>query len=143
VAFFSHRHAAVLAGLGTFGMNNMILTREFGPRVRLGTILTSADIEPDPVMEGDLCIQCSRCISHCPAQALEEGSYPDNLTDKKACTENSANLNRHYISPCGICIKVCPVGHDREFFNRTDAGMYDRDTPLKDSWDHVRRYGTR
>ncbi|HSQ94014.1 MAG TPA: epoxyqueuosine reductase, partial [Methanoregula sp.] len=40
VAFFSHRHAAFLAGLGNFGMNNMLLTPAFGPRVRFASILT-------------------------------------------------------------------------------------------------------
>jgi epoxyqueuosine reductase len=40
VAFFSHRHAAYLAGLGNFGVNNMILTPGYGPRVRFTSIFT-------------------------------------------------------------------------------------------------------
>jgi len=38
IAFFSHRHAAFLAGLGTFGVNNMLLTPQYGPRVRFGSV---------------------------------------------------------------------------------------------------------
>ena len=146
VAFFSHRHAAFLAGLGTFGVNNMLLTRAYGPRVRFGSVLTAADIEPDPLLTEDLCIRCNRCVSLCPANALEEGSYPQTLTDKKACTSNSAELNKHYTSPCGICIKVCPVGKDRVLFNHENAGIYEEtshDPSLQNAWDHVRRYGTR
>ena len=51
VTFFSHRHAAFLAGLGNFGLNNMLLTEKFGPRIRFASIFTAADIPPDPVIE--------------------------------------------------------------------------------------------
>jgi len=145
VAFFSHRHAAVLAGLGRFGVNNMVLTREFGPRVRFGSIFTTARIPSDPLIENELCIHCNRCVSLCPASALEEGEYPGVLTDKPACTAQSAALNKRHISPCGICIKVCPVGNDRAVFHREDAGIYERESgsDLQKGWEHVRRYGGR
>ncbi len=145
VAFFSHRHAAVLAGLGRFGVNNMVLTREFGPRVRYGSIFTTARIPSDPLIEDDLCIHCNRCVSLCPVSALEEGEYPGVLTDKQACSSQSATLNKRHISPCGICIKVCPVGKDRAVFHREDARIYEpgSGSDLQKGWDHVRRYGGR
>lgn len=145
VSFFSHRHAAVLAGLGTFGRNNMVLTRSWGPRVRFGTILTSARIESSPLMESSLCIRCDACVHACPVHALEEEDYPDSRTNKKACADRSAGLNEEYRSPCGICIKVCPVGADRELFGRTDIRMYEDTGPWKkyhDAWDHIRSYGS-
>src|SRR5512136_713976 len=85
IAFFSHRHAAFLAGLGTFGINNMILTPEYGPRVRFGSILSTADFPPDPLLEVQLCIRCMRCVKMCPSIALNKEGYPEGLTDKKAC----------------------------------------------------------
>ena len=65
-----------LAGLGNFGINNMLLTPEFGPRVRFASILTSAEIEPDPVLEKPLCIRCQRCVEACPVHALDGEDYP-------------------------------------------------------------------
>jgi epoxyqueuosine reductase len=144
IAFFSHRHAAMLAGIGTFGINNMILTPGYGPRVRFGSILSTADLPPDPLLETQLCIHCMRCVKMCPSNALNKESYPKGLTDKKACSYYSAELNERYISPCGICIKVCPVGEDRIIFRREDNSMYtDRDhfTDYHRAWEHVRAYG--
>jgi epoxyqueuosine reductase len=147
VAFFSHRHAAFLAGLGNFGMNNMLLTPEFGPRVRFASILTAAEIRPDPLHEKPLCVRCRRCVEACPVHALEGGDYPEGLTDKKTCATRSEDLQKRFISPCGICIKVCPVGADRTQFGREDAGMYDEDNTAFDryhrAWNHVRSYGGR
>jgi epoxyqueuosine reductase QueG len=144
VAFFSHRHAAYLAGLGTFGVNNMLLTPKYGPRVRFTSILTTADLPPDDIMQEDLCTRCMRCAHACPAHAIEEGEYPRTLTIKDRCTEHNIGLASRYISPCGICIKVCPIGEDREAFGRKDAGMYA--DPMKHperhrAWEHVRAYG--
>ena len=145
-AFFSHRHAAFLAGLGTFGVNNMLLTLQYGPRVRFGSVFTAAELPADPLLDQDLCTRCMRCVRMCPAAALGEQDYPDGLTDKKSCAAHSAELNRQGISPCGICIKVCPVGEDRKLFGREDMSIYGdkgRFPELEGAWEHVRRYGGR
>jgi len=144
VAFFSHRHAAYLSGLGTFGVNNMILTPGYGPRIRFGTVFTSAVLPADPIMEEDLCIRCMRWVMMCPSRALPGETYPEGITKKGACTQYSAGLFRRSISPCGICIKVCPVGADRAAFGRKDPDIYEKgNTPreLAQAWDHVRAYG--
>ncbi|TAJ45846.1 epoxyqueuosine reductase [Methanofollis fontis] len=144
VAFFSHRHAAYLAGLGTFGVNNMLLTPDFGPRVRFGSVLTAAELPPDPVMEGNLCTRCMACVRMCPARALGGEDYPAGLTDKHACAENSAALERRRLAPCGICAKVCPIGRDRDLYSRRNIGVYaDPPENLRRAWGHVRSYGTK
>jgi epoxyqueuosine reductase QueG len=147
VALFSHRHAALLAGLGNFGINNALLTPEFGPRVRFASILSAAEIEPDPVLLKSLCIRCRRCVKACPVHALDGGDYPRGLTDKKTCATRSEALSERFISPCGICIKVCPVGEDRKRFGREDMGIYDEENPRFDQYHragrHVRSYGGR
>ena len=145
LAFFSHRHAAYLAGLGNFGINNMLLTREFGPRVRFTSIFTAAEIPPGKVMEEPLCIRCMRCRDACPVHALGSEDYPGSLTEKGACTARSGDLARRFISPCGICIKVCPVGEDRKLFNRRKMGIYNEEDSRYGGYhrarEHVRSYG--
>jgi epoxyqueuosine reductase len=145
VAFFSHRHAAFLAGLGTFGVSNMLLSPWYGPRVRFGSIFTEADLPSDPMIDTKLCTRCLRCVRCCPSRALEEGEYPSALTDKKACVAHSAELNRRGISPCGICIQVCPVGTDRMHFRR-ESDEYENPAdrgPHYQARRHVRSFGHR
>ncbi len=55
-------------------------------------------------------------------------------------------LRKQYNSPCGICIKVCPVGRDRKVFNREDTSIYTRKDGFEryhDAWEHVQRYGSK
>ncbi|MFA4878231.1 MAG: 4Fe-4S binding protein [Methanoregula sp.] len=147
IAFFSHRHAAYLAGLGTFGINNTLLTMEFGPRIRFASVFTSAEISPDKVLEKDLCIRCMRCVDSCPVKALSGDPYPIGLTEKKTCAARSEALANRFISPCGLCIKVCPVGADRKVFGREDPDIYHEDdgrfSAYHKAWKHVRSYGGR
>jgi epoxyqueuosine reductase len=82
VADLDIRRAAVEAGLGTFGKNNLVITPEFGPRVRIGGVLTSAELVSDSKIEESLCIEgCNLCIECCPAKALKKGEK----TDVQAC----------------------------------------------------------
>ncbi len=92
VAFFSHRHAALLAGgLGTFGVNNTLLTPpEYGPRVRFGSVFTAADLPPDPLLAGDLCTRCMLCVRACPpVSALNEEDYPEASPTRRPARETA------------------------------------------------------
>jgi len=64
------RYAAVLAGLGEIGYSKVFLSPQFGPRQRLGMILTDAKLDPDPLFDGQICDGCKQCIADCPAGAL-------------------------------------------------------------------------
>lgn len=69
---FSHKHAAFAAGLGQFGLNTLFLTPQFGTHNRFVSVLTSAELEPDPIYTGpDLCDRCQKCIRACPPGALK------------------------------------------------------------------------
>ncbi len=65
-----HRIAATAAGLGAMGWSKVFLTKEFGPRQRLGIVLTEAELEPDPLVTERLCDRCMRCADECPADAI-------------------------------------------------------------------------
>ena len=75
-------HAAVEAGLGTLGLNLMLLTPEFGPRVILGAVLTHCVLEPDRPLAAPLCPgeTCGRCLLACPADAIGQWRL-----DKQRC----------------------------------------------------------
>jgi ferredoxin len=70
-AEFSHRHAAVAAGLGEFGYSGLVLNEKFGSRVRFLSILTTAELPPDKMPRAPkLCNRCDKCLTACPSGAL-------------------------------------------------------------------------
>ena len=104
------KDAAVLAGLGVIGKNNLLLTEDFGPRVRLRTVVTDADLEPSPRLERDFCEGCdAHCQLACPADAFRGGRFSrqpcQDFGDAAAgrLTENSFLL-------CRECELACPIG---------------------------------
>ena len=114
--------------------------------MRFGAVLTSAELPGDPISKEQLCIHCMRCVKICPVNALERKDYPEGLTDKRACAERNELLAERFLSPCGFCIKVCPIGEDRKEFHRMDASIYEEGKapePLDRAWKHVQAYGSK
>ena len=65
------RIAGFLCGLGEIGYSKMLLTPEFGPRVRVGIVITELELEPDPIIEpGTLCNRCMACVRECPGGCI-------------------------------------------------------------------------
>lgn len=72
---FSERHAAERAGLGRIGISGCFITKKFGAHVRLGSILTTAALPPDPLVEEALCLpeKCGYlCVRLCPWDAISK-----------------------------------------------------------------------
>ena len=84
LADFSQRHAAVAAGLGSFGRHNLVIHPQFGTRVIFTSIITSLALQPSPKCE-DFCTQCNLCVENCPARALDEAGK----TDVRKCLGHS------------------------------------------------------
>jgi epoxyqueuosine reductase len=111
---------AVIAGLGEYGCNQMVLTPEFGPRLRFSKILTSLPMEfdqPKPLGLKQYCMSCTKCATACPPKALpfggpEEGSdSPSTLNGVKKWSANCEKCFGYWAklkTDCAICMRVCP-----------------------------------
>ena len=117
LAPFSHRHAAVAAGLGQFGWSNLVLTPQYGPRQRFVSIITRAPLVADPLITEPLCQDCGLCVKGCPTNALgdpyelEVGGLKMTLAkfDTDACRGLYNADARSYCTR--ECMTACPVGN--------------------------------
>ena len=74
----SHIYAAVAAGLAELGYSGLALTPQFGPRNRFVSVITEAELAPDPLLPGQtLCDRCGLCVKRCPARALDKELGPE------------------------------------------------------------------
>jgi reductive dehalogenase len=122
---------AIQAGLGEYGRHGLLITQEFGPRVRLGKIFTDLPLAHDaPVRFGvrEFCDICRRCTASCPAKAIPNFIPTDEIlnesnisgvrkwtVDGEKCFKFWASQN----SDCSICIRVCPFNKDyRRWYHR-------------------------
>ncbi len=115
ISNWSHRHVAVIAGLGRFGLNNMLITDE-GCCGRIGSLLTSAAIEADPRPIEEACLykyngSCKKCVGKCVNEALFEDSF-----DRFKCYDQLLkNVEEHkavgYADVCGKCLAAVPCSH--------------------------------
>ncbi len=128
------KDAAVLAGLGAIGLNNMLVTPAYGPRIRLRAIFLGTDTEPthfDPFFP---CTNCNRpCRSACPEQAMEkrvssldtigagldlpaiDGSFNRELCKIRMEKDEAESAAKSIAEPspvkyCRLCEFACPVG---------------------------------
>ncbi len=88
------RRAGVRAGLGSYGENGLLVTKEFGSAIRLAGVVTTAELEADAPLEQDLCDHCGRCIDACPAQALSGGGK----VNKKLCGDEIFKYGFRYFA---------------------------------------------
>jgi epoxyqueuosine reductase len=112
-----HKTAATLAGLGWIGKCALLITRGYGSAVRLGTVVTDADLPSGDPVTSSHCGSCTLCVDACPGAAPTgsdwvPGMPRDDLFDAHACQEAARKLSRERIGGartiCGICISVCP-----------------------------------
>ncbi|MFC1864699.1 hypothetical protein ACFLYG_02595 [Chloroflexota bacterium] len=82
---FSHKHAAVQAGLGWLGTSTLLLTPQFGPRVRLVSVISNVPLKADPKIKEEVCRTCVACVKACPVKAIQENGEIDKLKCLRQC----------------------------------------------------------
>lgn len=113
ISDWSHRHIANLAGLGTFGLNNMLIT-EKGCCGRVGSLITNAVVEPTQPFGQENCLYkhgglCQKCINQCPEQALTLAGFDRHKCYSAKCLENAKIYSELGMADaCGKCLVNVP-----------------------------------
>ena len=122
---------ALQSGLGEVGRNGLLISKEYGPRFRIGKIFTDMPLVHNvPVNLGiaDFCKECDRCATACPPKALPFGRPSTTVHSvsnikgvrkwtpvAEKCFKFWSNQN----TDCTICIRVCPYNRDfSKFWNK-------------------------
>lgn len=115
---------AIRAGLGEYGRNGLLITKAYGPRVRLGKIYTDMPLADDqPIQFGvkEFCESCRRCADGCPVKAIPQGApstarhNQSNIKGVKKWSVDGEKCFSYWAaqnSDCSICIRVCPFNKD-------------------------------
>jgi epoxyqueuosine reductase len=114
----SHKAVGHMAGLGWQGKSLLLVNQEYGPRIRLVTVLTDAPLVADGPVK-NRCGKCTLCRDACPAGAIKGAGTGDHYErreealDLRLCAEKLDQFGKLPgvgVNVCGICIKVCPFG---------------------------------
>lgn len=112
---------ATLSGLGWIGRSTLLVSPRFGPRMRLGTLLTDMPLAIDTPVVQSQCGDCRACVDACPVGAIKGNSWAQttprsDLLDVSRCYQylwsEKATLGRR--QTCGVCLKICPVGQEKQ-----------------------------
>jgi epoxyqueuosine reductase len=129
IAPFSFKYGAVNAGIGWIGKNGVLITKKFGPRVRLSAILVNYNLPVGTPVINSLCPDdCFLCVNACPYKALKGIQWNINTMREELIVYKLCNAKRSlYIKKhgrkhaCGYCMVACPLGlrDSGSFINRT------------------------
>jgi epoxyqueuosine reductase len=105
-----HKTAALRAGLGFIGKNNLLVTKQYGCAVMLGKVLTTAPfaVTSETPKEPE-CGDCSICVDVCPTKALRGRTWSIKTTRDEIMTRKLCTL-------CVKCMAWCP--YTAEYINR-------------------------
>ncbi len=112
ISYWSHRHLAYIAGLGTFGINNMLIT-EKGTAGRFGSCVTDLKLTAGVRPDTEYCLYkakktCGACIKRCVNGALTANGF-DRFKCYRMCMENDRRYNTGSLADvCGKCVTGVP-----------------------------------
>jgi len=123
---------AVDAGLGELGRLGYLMTKKFGPRIRLGAVTTDLPLIPDkPVDIGvaDFCRICKKCAVCCPSNSIPTDDDPTSVNGTLRWKLNAETCFEYWGkvgTGCNICMRVCPWSHAGTFPHRLIKEMVTR-----------------
>lgn len=112
-----HKTVATRAGLGWIGKSALFVSFEYGPAIRLSSLLTDAPLETGTPVTRSQCGGCMECANACPGKAisgklwhagLDREEFFNAAACRKAAREISAARIQEEITLCGKCFFVCP-----------------------------------
>jgi len=111
---------AVDAGLGETGRLGYLMTKEFGPRVRLGAVTTDLPLIPDQPLDlgvADFCRICKKCANCCPSNSIpmDDPKEVNGTLRWKLNAETCFDYWGKVGTDCNICMRVCPWSHANTF----------------------------
>jgi epoxyqueuosine reductase len=119
----SHKMVATRAGLGWIGKTDLFISQEFGPRLRLVSILIKSPVTSKSAsFDFSKCGKCNKCVDICPAKAANGKLWNINVDrneffDPHKCRNQCAEFGRSRLGMdtriCGMCIAACPVGQQK------------------------------
>lgn len=113
----SQKAIASLSGMGWIGKNGLLITEEFGPRQRVGAVLTDMPVNRQAKLIDNKCGECTACIDRCAMKVLKNADFKhhpesrDLVIDWAKCGVYEAKLIGDGSRPekaCGRCVSVCP-----------------------------------
>ncbi|UCH04776.1 MAG: reductive dehalogenase [Candidatus Thorarchaeota archaeon] len=126
---------AIDAGLGQYGRHGLLITKEYGPRVRIAKVLTDMPLLPDRPDTGfcdaviRFCETCEKCADHCPSKSIPNGVTQTWDGDTRS---NNPGVKKWYVNPetcygfwmengsdCSNCIRSCPYNKRNGLLHRS------------------------
>ncbi|MFX1416363.1 MAG: reductive dehalogenase [Promethearchaeota archaeon] len=126
---------AIDAGLGQYGRHGLLITKEYGPRVRIAKVLTDMPLLPDRPDNGfceaviRFCEACEKCADHCPSKSILSGATQAWEGETQS---NNPGVKKWYVNPetcygfwmengsdCSNCIRSCPYNKRNGFLHRS------------------------
>lgn len=88
---WSHRSVAYIAGIGKFGIHNMLITEE-GCCGRIGSVITNLELIPTKRTDEEFCLykingSCQKCVKKCVNQAFQLDAEGRVYFDRYRCNE--------------------------------------------------------
>jgi epoxyqueuosine reductase QueG len=125
ISYIDLRVAAVQAGLGVRGLNEVVITPEYGPRVRFAALFTDVELAQDRPLQDYYCTSCSRCWGMCPTGAIGPQGFDRSrcIAEFAPTPEMAARQLEMLTFPtpatrlqCRACLDSCPIGDRRGVF---------------------------